>query len=173
MGVNDGCIVQIAGVCRHRPLWSLHMLAPAALPTLEKNSLSHTLQWNNLPAQGNLHWSWADPHSRARPLKFWPLRLLGDTVSHCEFFFLSPIGCIPSVRKCVTALQKQHLSEITPHYASVIHLCSLSYTRKTYYSQTGIQCSLTSLKSSGSSALGLYFGDTGVKGDLTFDPLSC
>lgn len=114
MGVNDGCIVQKVGVCRHRPLWSLHMLAPAALPTLEENSSQHTLQWSNLPAQGNLRWSWADPHSRARPLKFWPLRLLGDTVSHCEIFFLPPIGWIPSVRKCVTALQKQHLSEITP-----------------------------------------------------------
>lgn len=79
-----------------------------------------TLRWNNLPAQGNLRWSWADPHSRARPLKFWPLRLLGDTVSHCECFSAS-IGCVPSVRKCVTALQKQHLSEITPHYTSVIH----------------------------------------------------
>lgn len=83
--------------------------------------LSHTLQWNNLPAQGNLHWSWADPHSQARPLKFWPLRLLGDAVSHCEFFFPASIGCIPSVRKCVTAFQKQHLSEITPRYISVIH----------------------------------------------------
>ncbi len=91
---------------------------------------THTLWWNNLPAQGNLHWNWADPHSQARPLKFWPLRLLGDSVSHCDFFS-SPTGCIPSVRKCVTALQKQHLSEITPHYTSVIHLCSLSCTQKT------------------------------------------
>lgn len=122
-----------------------------------------TLQWNNLPAQGNLHWSWADPHSRARPLKFWPLRLLGDTVSHCEFF--SPaIGCIPSVRKCVTALQKQHLSEITPLLSMCVHLYKES-THTTCHSQTETQRILTSLKSSGSSALGLYFGDTGVKGD--------
>lgn len=128
--------------------------------------LSHTLQLSNLPAQGNLHWSWADPHSRARPLKCWPLRLLGDTVSHCEFFFSSfSIGCIPSVRKCVTALQKQHLSEIIPHCASVIHLCSLFYTWETCYSRAEIQWLLTSLKSSGSSALRLYFGDIWVKGD--------
>lgn len=67
----------------------------------------------------------------ARPLKFWPLRLLGDTVSHCEFFFFllsSPIGCIPSVRKCVTALQKQHLFLrsllITPLLSICVHFRS-------------------------------------------------
>lgn len=91
-GVNDVRIVQRARVRLRSPPPSLHMLAPAAQPTLDKKNTPRTprlLQWNNLPAQGNLHWSWADPRSRARPLKFWPLRLPGDTVSHCEFFFFS------------------------------------------------------------------------------------
>lgn len=42
-GVNDGRIVRIAGVCRHRPLWSLHMSEPAALAhSGEKTPLAHT-----------------------------------------------------------------------------------------------------------------------------------
>lgn len=63
-GVNDVRIVQRARVRPRSPLPSLHMLAPAAQPTLDKKNTPCTprlLQWNNLPAQGNLHWSWADP----------------------------------------------------------------------------------------------------------------
>lgn len=125
-GVNDVRIVQ----SRHRPLWSLHMLAPAAQPTVDgRKSCAHTCcSGTTCQPKATCAGAGADLRSPARPLKFWPLRLLGDTVSHCEFFFSSPVGCVPSVRKCVTAFQKQHLCETVPSYASVIHVCLLTNT---------------------------------------------
>lgn len=94
-GVNDVRIVQ----SRHRPLWSLHMLAPAAQPTVDgRKSCAHACcSGTTCQPKATCAGAGADPRSPARPLKCWPLRLLGDTVSHCEFFFLSlpPLAASP------------------------------------------------------------------------------
>lgn len=139
------------------------MLAPAAQPTVDrKNSSAHACcSGRTCQPKATCAGAGADPRERARPLKCWPPRLLRDTVSHCEIFFSSPVGGVPSVRKCVTALQKQRLSETVPPRASVVHVCCLTNAAYVTPRMGG------GVNAAPSSAPRLNFGDQwGSKGTL-------
>lgn len=134
--------------------------------------LSHTLQWNNLPALGNLHWGWAGPSLTSQTFE---ILATASAWRHCvSLWIFSPsIGSNPGVRKCLTALQKQRLSEITAYYVSVIHLCFTFIVENVLTPQTGTQWFLTSLKSSGLICPEVFWWHRGRRWLLTFDPLSC
>lgn len=169
--VNDGCIVQIDGVCRHRPLWSLHMLAPAALPTLEEKLLTHTrthTHCSGATCQPEATCAGAG-RTLAHEQVLWNFGHCVCSETLCLivkiFFFPSTIGRFPSVRKCVTALQKTSSfwdhSSLCLCYPFAFPFCTHGKHASPKQQHNGF---LHPQKALSHLPPRLYFGDTEVKG---------